>query len=184
MGLLPRAMSSTSGPPTGSRASPQTPLLVSRRLSGGLVDGDSSNAGFDGRELQPDKAAALRPSSAGGGLIRVSNPLGAIGRTAARGLIAAYEKANPDARENIHRTVRGLVGNEFTDKEIDTIVDEMAVAADGDGRTLMDYGNRSGLKMTPEERAAFGRVIGRMRRTPLNDRARKAYERAIHDGRL
>ena len=89
----------------------------------------------------------------------------------------------PEIEPNLRATVRGIVGSEFTPKELQTLQDRALDAVRmEDLTTLRGIGVGTPVGLTAAQKAAIDRLIQNMGTDPLGRRARDAYGEALKSG--
>lgn len=94
-------------------------------------------------------------------------------------------QVNPEIEPNLRATVRGIVGSDFTAKELQVLQDRALNAAEmEDLRTLQGIRAGTPVGLTPAQKATIDRLIQGMGTDPLGRRAGEAYGKALKDGQI
>ena len=89
----------------------------------------------------------------------------------------------PEIEPNFRATVRGIVGAEFTPKELQTLQDRALDTVKMEDLTaLRGIGAGTPVDLTRARKAAIDRLIQNMGTDPLGRRARDAYGEALKNG--
>lgn len=100
---------------------------------------------------------------------------------AARRLMQLY----PDVEPKVRGTVRGLVGNEFSDKDLTEIEDRAIKAAKVDDlHALAGLNNGVPVFLNPKQEGVVERIVSGLGSDDVGRRAQGAYRRARTEGRI
>lgn len=100
---------------------------------------------------------------------------------AARRLMQLY----PDVEPKVRGTVRGLVGNEFSDKDLTELEDRAIKAAKVDDlHALAGLNNGVPVFLNPKQEGVVERIVSGLGSDDVGRRAQGAYRRARTEGRI
>jgi hypothetical protein len=94
-----------------------------------------------------------------------------------------FMQVNPEIEPNLRSTVRSMVGDGFTDRELKLLQDRAIEAADyGDVPILNGIQTGTPVFLDPLQRKSIDRIVNGLREDELGKRARDAYRKALRDG--
>lgn len=92
---------------------------------------------------------------------------------------------NPEIEPNLRATIRGIVGENFTDGDLGSLQERALNAARIDDLPVL-RGISGGVPvvLTAAQKARIDRLVGRMGSDPLGRRAGEAYQEGLKSGKI